>query len=59
MNTASRLVGTAADLPEGSVVVSEKVFRHLPENSHVEFLPEVRLKGKTEVLAVFRIIEFR
>lgn len=50
VNTASRLESEA---PEGGVLIGSETRRALPEGSLVEALPELRVKGKQDVVEAY------
>lgn len=52
VNTASRL---ETEAPEGGVLIGAETRRALPDGSVVEALPELRVKGKQEVVEAYRL----
>ena len=50
VNTASRLEGEA---PEGGVLIGAETRRALPDGSLVEALPNLRVKGKQDVVEAY------
>ena len=56
MNVASRLVNVASS---GEIIISEDTYKQVAGRVEATALPPVKVKGKAEALAVYRITGFR